>query len=153
MTPHVQWWPSVLNSAVTSTHSLPTLRGWDPPLALVKTAEMATELVAHGADVNAADEDMVTVLMCAVGNCNEVAVRFLLEAGADPAAVDSLAGRTAIDWAYKGLSGEDVVMLLLEAGVVPGQERVLMAARDEGHDRVVGWLEGGDGVIVSTADP
>ena len=112
-----------------------------PPLACVRTAEMAAELVAHGADVNAANEDMVTVLMCAANNGRGVAVRFLLDAGADPLAVNS-EGRSAVDWVYERYPREDVAMLLLEAGVVPcDREEVMEEARREGHGRVVAWLE------------
>ena len=113
-----------------------------PPLALVRTEEMAAELVAHGANVNAADKDMVTVLMCAAENGRKVAVRSLLDTGADPLAVDRN-GWTAVDWAYARYSPSgDVVMLLLEAGAVPGnREEVLGRARRNGHNRVVAWLE------------
>ena len=119
---------------------------YGPPLALARTEEMASELVAHDADVNAADEGMVTVLMWAAGNGSEVAVRFLLDAGADPLAVDS-EGMTAVDWAYDWYSpSEDVALLFLEAGAVPGDRgMVLRVAHQKGHDRVVAWLEGGDG--------
>ena len=129
-----------------------------PPLALVKTAAMAAELVAHGADVNAAGEGMITVLMCAARNGKTFAVRFLLGAGVDPSAVD-WKGRTAIDWAYGRYSpSEDVAMLLLEAGTVPGnREEVLEEARRWRHDRVVTWLEtaapdDADGESSSVAD-
>ena len=57
-----------------------------PPLACVRTPEMGAELVAHGADVNATDENMVTPLMYAARNHRNVAIRFLL--GADPTAID-----------------------------------------------------------------
>ena len=128
-----------------------------PPLALVRTVGMAAELGAHGADVNAADEGMVTVLMRAAGNDRAAAVRFLVDAGADPGAVD-IQGRTAIDWVYEGeffFSGsEDVALLLLEAGAVPGdRERVLEEARQMGHDRVVAWLGTADGDCASSTNP
>ena len=114
-----------------------------PPLAFAQAEEIAAELVAHGADVNAADEDMVTVLMCAASNGRTFAVRFLLDTGADPLAVDRV-GRTAIDWAYEEyyFPSEDVALFLLEAGAVPGyREYVMEKARVEGHNRVVAWLE------------
>ena len=118
-----------------------------PPLVWAQTAEMAAELVAHGADVNATDKDMVTPLMYAAKSNRTVAVRFLLAAGADPTAVDS-EGRTAIDWAYGRFPrpSEDVALLHLDAGVVPGdREAALEEARREGHHRVVARLEGGEG--------
>ena len=118
-----------------------------PPLALVRTPEMGAELVAHGADVNATDEDMVTPLMHAARNNRIGVVRFLLSAGADPAAVDR-DGNTAIDWAYQWswMAAEDVALLLLDAGVVPGDRKaVLEKAHREGHHRVVVRLEGGEG--------
>ena len=128
--------------------------GKGPPLACVQTEAMAAELVAHGADVNAADEDMVTVLMYAAWSGVEGVVRFLLEARADPLAVDG-EGTTAIDWAYGGFhTSENVVMLLLEAGAVPGnREKILEKARKDGYDRVAAWLEASDGESSSCTLP
>ena len=67
-----------------------------PPLAIARTAEMAAELVAHGVDVNAADKDMVTVLMCAARDDRAAVVKFLLDAGADRLAVDKNGDRLGI---------------------------------------------------------
>ena len=127
-----------------------------PPLAFVETAEVAAELVAHRADVNAADENEVTVLMWAANNGREEAVRYLLATGAEPSAVDRK-GRTAVDWAYSQFLGrqvrENVVMPLLEAGIMPGdRDKVPEKARLWGHDRVVACLEVAPAINGSAAD-
>ena len=114
------------------------------PLAHVQTVDMAAELVAHGADVNATDFSTVTPLMPASERGRTEVVRFLLSTGADPAAVDRH-GKTAIDWAYERFrtASEGVVLLLLDAGAVPGdREAVLVKAHRKGHHRVVALLGG-----------
>ena len=66
------------------------------PVALVQTSEIGQALVDNDADVNAADDDLVTPLMHATRGGRTAAVRFLLGAGADCRPEESN-GRTAID--------------------------------------------------------
>merc|ERR1711991_466289 len=109
-----------------------------PPLACLRSSLMGAELIFHGADVNATDDMLVTPLMRASERGQTDEVWFLLAALAYPMAVDCN-GKTAIDWAYE-LSwnpSEDVAVILLRGGVVPGnREAVLEKARHNGHDRV-----------------
>jgi len=55
-------------------------------------------LIAGGADIDAPDADGVTPLMKAADRGDLEKIVLLLDAGADPAAIDK-AGRTALDWA------------------------------------------------------
>ena len=68
-------------------------------LAAARTkAGMLRGLLAHGAAVDAADGRGMTALMQAAERGRVEAVKALLQAGADPARLDT-AGRTAADFA------------------------------------------------------
>lgn len=58
--------------------------------------DLARDLIAKGADVNARSKDGVTALMIAAGHNNAPIIGLLVEAGADTAAKNAL-GKTALD--------------------------------------------------------
>ncbi len=75
------------------------------------------DLLAAGADFNAADGQGKTPLYQAAQNGHKEIVKDLLAAGADANAADQY-GRTALYWAaYKG--HKDIILLLLVAGADP----------------------------------
>lgn len=73
----------------------------------LRSTDIASALIEHGADVNAVNAHGVTALMIAAARGNIPMLGLLLEAGADPAR-KSEAGKTALDIAHDNLN-EDAV--------------------------------------------
>jgi bla regulator protein blaR1 len=101
------------------------------------------ELLAAGANVNAAIEGDGSPLIAASRKGRVDVARLLLERGADPDMPVPGDGNPIIMAAREG--HEDVVRLLLDRGanidkVVPGDENALIQASGEGHLRVVKLL-------------
>jgi len=82
--------------------------------------ELVGELLARGADVNAAQRGGFTPLHGAAQNGNLALVRLLLDSGADPVA-RSEGGKTARDFAAEG--GHDAVVQALDQLASEGQAR------------------------------
>lgn len=78
------------------------------------SAEIVELLLARGADVNLADADGGTALMCAASSGLTQIVRLLLARGADVSAKHK-SGKTALQWA-EAAKYEDIVELLRRAG-------------------------------------
>ncbi len=76
--------------------------------------EIARELLEHGADPNARQQDGFTPLQEAAHNGQEEMVRLLLEYGAEPT-VASEDGRTALDYAKE--NGNQKVVELLQSSI------------------------------------
>jgi len=74
-------------------------------------------LLAHGADVNARDQDGETALMIAASGGNSDIVRMLLDEGADVSAELGATGKTALMLAEE--HGYTLVMELLKSRVSP----------------------------------
>lgn len=74
-------------------------------------------LLQAGADVNAADQNGSTPLLCAAQHENAKIIEMLLNAKADPNA-KTKAGETSLDLALKNRQGE-IVRLLRKSGAVP----------------------------------
>lgn len=86
--------------------------------------EYVRRAIESGFDVNSRDENKLTLLLIAI-NCRVVeAVKLLLNAGADPNAVD---GRFKISPLLKAIrSGNlDMVLLLVQHGAIPGSDVVI----------------------------
>ena len=94
----------------------------------------AAELIARGADSNAADPDGVTALMHAVRRGNGPLVQLLLAKGAD-ARTKNRGGRCALDLALRG-ENATIVGLILPHHRERGEELLLEASSD-GRKNVV----------------
>ncbi len=96
---------------VNLTQKLTVNRKETSPLHLVKSVEMAQELIAAGADVNATNEKGQTPLFVAP---DAEITRLLLANGADIHHIDKMRG-TALNWNIFARSSEEIE-ILLEAG-------------------------------------
>jgi len=103
----------------------PVAKGGYSPLMLASisgSAELAKLLIAHGAQVNAANPGGITALMIAAANDHASVVELLLSSGAD---VDARSedGRTALGIAQSANSNVNLIKLLEDAahrGTKPG---------------------------------
>ena len=96
-------------------------------------AEVTKALANAGADVNATIHFGITPLMLAAGGGEGAVCEVLLEAGADPSAINE-AGRTALQMA-KERHWIDVINLLYEAtGYVPETEGACSTGAQRGPD-------------------
>jgi ankyrin repeat protein len=77
--------------------------------------------IAHGADVNARDDDGMTALMWAVRNDKKECLRSLIAAGADVNAADAR-GRAALDYAIVEPRVECAQLLLMAGANVNGNQ-------------------------------
>ena len=114
------------------------------PLASAPDAAMARWLIAHGADVNAADNDGQTVLMQQASAGNADIVRALVNAGAKLDTVSTKWHSTALTQA---LDAEklDVVRILRDAGAkddtITEARGQPLRERDAPVQAVIAWLD------------
>ncbi len=111
--------------------------------AFMGKVEIARNLIARGADVNARDESGNTVLLTAVRPYGTDMVKLLVESGADVNAAGALEDTPLISASRKEL--KDIVRILLDAGADPNIARsdgstALMEACIFGHREVVELL-------------
>ncbi len=95
--------------------NLPDGSGWTPLIYgayFGGSAELLTELLNHGADINARNDRGVTALFLASAAGHEEQVKFLLSHGADPG-IESTAGYTPLRIAQ--LRGQGKIVALLQA--------------------------------------
>jgi ankyrin repeat protein len=78
--------------------------------------DIASDLIARGANINAQSAAGVTALMVAAGHNNAPMIGLLLAKGADPATKNNV-GKTALDIARE--AGNDVAIGALQLLAVP----------------------------------
>lgn len=94
----------------------------DTPLmtaATLSDVESARLLLQSNADVNAADTQGETPLIVAVQHRDMPMIRLLIAGGADPKHADSLAGKSARDYAAEDTRGGSAILKLLDQGRAP----------------------------------
>jgi ankyrin repeat protein len=92
--------------------------------AQIGDADMVRLLLASGANVNAANSSGETPLIAAVQRRDPTVTRALVAAGANPAISDTIAGKTARDYASEDTRGTAIVKILDEAKAKPNPAKM-----------------------------
>jgi ankyrin repeat protein len=113
---HDATWLSFLLSRGANTE-IKDRQGMTPLLAAAQTgdADSARLLITAGANVNALDNSGETALILAVRNRDLVTGRMLVTAGANPDTRDTIAGKSARDYATEDRRGTVMLKVLDEA--------------------------------------
>ncbi|QJU57218.1 ankyrin repeat domain-containing protein [Sphingomonas sp. AP4-R1] len=113
---HDSTWLSFLLSRSAAT-DIKDNQGMTPLLVAAQTgdADATRLLITAGANVNATDNSGETPLIFAVRNRDLVVGRQLITAGANPDAQDTIAGKSARDYAKEDRRGTAMLKLLDEA--------------------------------------
>jgi len=92
--------------------------------ALIGDPDMVRLLIGGGANVNAVNSRGETALIAAVQRRDPTITRALIAAGGNPAVADTIAGKTARDYASEDPRGAAIVKILDEAKTKPSPAKI-----------------------------